>query len=60
MAICPCDQPIDDTCLDIEPGLVTLPRQARGFGEVKSRLLASIAANPPCRAGLVRLSRIWA
>ena len=49
MAICPCDRPIDDTCLDIEPGLATLPRQARGFGEVKSRLLASIAAEPSLR-----------
>lgn len=46
MAICPCDQPKGDTCLDIPPGLHTLPRQARGFGEIRARLLQSAAAQP--------------
>ena len=46
MAICPCDNLASDQCLDIPPALVTLPRQSRGFGEVKARLLASVAAKP--------------
>lgn len=46
MATCPCDNLPDDTCLSIEPGLTTLPRQSRGFAEVKAGLLASVAAQP--------------
>lgn len=46
MAICPCDQTASDACLDIPPGLHALPRQSRGFGEVKARLMASVATQP--------------
>ncbi|MGJ8616706.1 MAG: hypothetical protein ACSHWS_07665 [Sulfitobacter sp.] len=46
MPTCPCDTLPSDICLDIAPGLDSLPRQSRGFGEVKSRLLASVAAQP--------------
>lgn len=49
MAICPCGQVANDSCLDIPPGLASLPRQARGFGEARARMLASVAQQPALR-----------
>lgn len=46
MPTCPCDKLPLDICLDIPPGLDSLPRQSRGFGEIKARLLSSVATHP--------------